>query len=155
MAPRIGESSGVHTMPVAPRTTPLPGTSSARPRTLGRPDAARPVRVLIIDDEREAASSVAQAFAEAHVEICLDSETGLGRAATEPWDLILCDMMMPGLTGRDVYERLAVSAPDKIERVVFVSGGGFTPEIRAFLDRRGPRLLTKPASLAELRALLA
>ena len=43
--------------------------------------------------------------------------------------------MMPDLTGMDVYEELSQSAPHMAERIVFMTGGTFTPRARAFLDK--------------------
>ena len=59
----------------------------------------------------------------------------------ERFDVLLCDLMMPLMTGMDLHQRLLVVAPDQAERMVLISGGGFTPVAREFLDRvKNPRL---------------
>lgn len=129
-------------------------TVRSRPTSVLDP-RRRPLRILIIDDDPDAADAIALAFEGETVRIEHDPAAGVGLAAQHDWDLILCDMMMPGMTGQDVYEALSGTAPARLERVVFVTGGGFTPKIQAFLAQTGPKMLSKPASLDELRALIA
>lgn len=43
-------------------------------------------------------------------------------------DVILCDLMMPGTNGMDIYAALSSALPEQIERLVFVTGGAVTPE---------------------------
>lgn len=58
-------------------------------------------------------------------------------------DLILCDLMMPQVTGMEVHERLTRSASDQAERMVFLTGGAFTPTAHAFLDKMPDRVVDK------------
>ena len=70
------------------------------------------------------------------------------------FDLILCDLLMPGLTGMELHARLLESHPDQARRMVFVTGGTFMPEAMEFLDRTSNPRLEKPFSLAQLRQIL-
>jgi CheY-like chemotaxis protein len=70
----------------------------------------------------------------------------------ENFDLIVCDLMMPEMSGMDFYERLSESHPDKAKQIVFLSGGAFTQSARAFLERVPNARLEKPF---EARTLLA
>jgi hypothetical protein len=45
-----------------------------------------------------------------------------------PYDLILCDVMMPNLSGAGVHQRLSSLRPAVVPRIVFVPGGMFTAE---------------------------
>jgi CheY-like chemotaxis protein len=72
--------------------------------------------------------------------------------ARETFDLILCDMMMPEMTGAEVHARLALVAPELLARVVFITGGTFTPGADAFVAQPGIRVLAKPFNLDDLRA---
>ena len=60
------------------------------------------------------------------------------------FDVILCDMMMPEMSGPEFYEALRTGRPDVIDRVVFMSGGAFTPRSRDFLDRVPNSRIEKP-----------
>jgi CheY-like chemotaxis protein len=73
----------------------------------------------------------------------------------ERFDLLLCDVMMPEMSGEAFFHQLAQVAPDQRERVVFITGGAFTPEARAFLESLPPgRCLFKPLAVEQLRALV-
>jgi len=69
-------------------------------------------------------------------------------------DVILCDLMMPDMTGMDFYDELASSHPHLVPRIVFVSGGAFTPRARDFLSTTTNRHLDKPIDAASLRRLV-
>ena len=52
-------------------------------------------------------------------------------ARGERFDVILCDLMMPVMTGMDLHAALMALAPDQAERMVLLTGGVFTPTARA------------------------
>jgi CheY-like chemotaxis protein len=72
----------------------------------------------------------------------------------ERWDAILCDLMMPELSGMDVEERLARAAPELVARVIYLTGGAFTERARQFLAEGRP-WLEKPVDAAVLRERVA
>jgi CheY-like chemotaxis protein len=72
----------------------------------------------------------------------------------ERWDAILCDLVMPELSGMDVEARLAACAPDLVPRVIYMTGGAFTDRAREFLAAGRP-WLEKPVDAAVLRARVA
>ncbi len=129
-----------------PRMTPLPA-----------PEAMRSCRVLVIDDDPMVCRSLTRLLQAHHtVESITEATEGLLRIeAGERFDVILCDVMMPEVSGVDFYERLRVSVPDQAARVVFVTGGVFSPESRAFLDEGKHRVIEKPVAQGPLyKALL-
>jgi CheY-like chemotaxis protein len=69
----------------------------------------------------------------------------------ERFDLILCDLMMPEMTGMDLYDELEQSTPDQAEKFIFMSGGAFTDNARAFLARSSNEVIDKPFKGAGLR----
>ncbi|WP_170319268.1 PAS domain S-box protein [Polyangium spumosum] len=113
-------------------------------------------RVLVIDDEAPLANALKMFLADEHdVVVSTSGRDALALLEKDPsFDAILCDLMMPDVTGVDVHEALRERAPDVAARLVFVTGGAFTPRMRAFLEEvRNPQL-EKPFDLPKLRALL-
>jgi CheY-like chemotaxis protein len=76
-------------------------------------------------------------------------------ARGERFDLVLCDLMMPEMTGMELHARLREVAPALADRTVFLTGGAFTPSARAFLARVGNARIEKPVEPDQLRALVA
>ena len=74
--------------------------------------------------------------------------------AGDRFDVILCDLMMPVMNGIDLFAAIQERAPELASRVVFFSGGAFTDEARAFLDRVENAALEKPFEPQQLRALV-
>jgi signal transduction histidine kinase len=111
-------------------------------------------RVLIIDDDRMVADAMALTVGdEADVTVVTGARDALELLARgERFDTILCDLMMPVMTGMDLYAEALRVAPDAVGSIVFVSGGAFTPRARAFLDGVGSRCLEKPIAAKDLRA---
>ena len=73
-------------------------------------------------------------------------------ARGERYDAIVCDLMMPGMSGLDFHEELVRVAPEYAARVVFVTGGAVTDQARQFLARTTLPRVEKPFSEATLRA---
>jgi PAS domain S-box-containing protein len=119
------------------------------------PAAATPPRgrVLVVDDEPQEARSVARVLGLEHdVTVLTSSAEALRRAeAGERWDVVLCDLMMPELSGPALAERLAEVAPELAGRMVFLTGGAFTAEGQAVVASGQP-WLEKPVDPAALRA---
>lgn len=118
--------------------------------------ASRRPRVLVIDDEPAVARSVRALLSRDHeVELAHDAAHAIERLlADASFDAVLCDLMMPGTTGMDVHERLERERPGLEQRVVYMTGGAFTPRARAFLERVPNPRLEKPFSLQDLDAAL-
>jgi len=113
-------------------------------------------RVLVIDDEPLLGRTLRLAFQEDHEVVVVTS----GRDALEllasdaEFDLILCDLMMPDMNGMQVYERVLLERPSVADRLVFMTGGAYTAEARAFLDRHVDAQLEKPFDMARFESLL-
>jgi DNA-binding NtrC family response regulator len=69
--------------------------------------------------------------------------------------VIVCDLMMPEVTGMDLYAELERSRPELVRRVVFMTGGALTARAREFLARVTNPRLEKPFDLERLRAIIA
>ncbi len=121
-----------------------------------RPAPRDRARVLIIDDEAKLAWTLRMALSDQHDVVTMAS----GREAVaaiergESFDLILCDLMMPELSGMDVYDAVARLRPELLRRFVFMTGGAFTERARAFLQDPDVRRLEKPFLIQDVEALL-
>ena len=136
-----------------PVTIEAPGVTPAR----GVPEAeAQGGRMLIVDDEPMILGALRRSFAsDYHVTCVGDGRKALDRLrAGERYDVILCDLMMPEMTGMELFTELGKMAPDQQERVVFVTGGAFTPRAREFLERVPNARVEKPIDFQNLRLLL-
>jgi CheY-like chemotaxis protein len=60
------------------------------------------------------------------------------------FDVILSDLMMPEMSGVELYQALSSRFPEYTKKIVFVSGGAFTPATRQFLEHVGTKLVEKP-----------
>ncbi|MDP2346068.1 MAG: response regulator [Deltaproteobacteria bacterium] len=136
----------------------LPAAKSA----VVRPGPATPVasvsrraRILIVDDEPMLGKAVLRMLSPEHDVVAVTAaRDGIARVLGQPFDVIICDLMMPEVSGMDLHAELARFAPDQAERVVFMTGGAFTSRAREFLDRvRNPRI-EKPFDEGSIKALI-
>ena len=113
-------------------------------------------RILVVDDEPLVAKGLVRLLSgEHHAEAVTSARTALARlVAGEPFDLVFCDLMMPEMGGQDFWLALGRAAPALQARVVFVTGGAFTPQARAFLEQVRERVVTKPFDPAEIHAVV-
>lgn len=113
-------------------------------------------RILVIDDEIALHSVCAQVLARHEVIAVGSAEAGLARVrAGQPFDAILCDLMMPGLGGAGFLAALERERPDLVDRLAFMTGGAVTAEADATLRRSAFPPLEKPFGVAALRARVA
>ena len=114
------------------------------------------LRILIVDDDDLVARSL-QRILTAHEITAVSSGAGALDVLRErsDFDLILCDLMMPGMTGMDLYEVVVQAHPALAGRIVFSTGGAFTDGAREFCERHAARVLGKPVSVEALTRILA
>ena len=114
-------------------------------------------RILLVDDEPLVLKSTQRSLSPHHdVTGVRGGEQALDilRSNTD-FDLVLCDMMMPGVDGVDVYEYLRDNAPQLADRMVFCTGGVFTQRFEQLLESTNNLIIHKPIDVDELRALVA
>jgi CheY-like chemotaxis protein len=128
--------------------------SSVEPLPSAGAESARAIRrsVLVIDDEPLILKIVASILAPYHDVTCESrADVALDRIRQgERYDAILCDLMMPQLTGMDLYDALVEIAPKQAQAMLFVTGGAFTARGRAFLNRVPNATIEKPFGAAAL-----
>ncbi|MBI5478249.1 MAG: response regulator, partial [Deltaproteobacteria bacterium] len=118
--------------------------------------AGRRGRILVIDDEPMVLAAVRRAMMPEHEVVTeANASAALHRLrAGDRFDLIICDLMMPQVSGMDLYEELQATAPGLLDRLVFLTGGAFTPRAREFLDSVPSPRMEKPFEGPQLLALV-
>jgi signal transduction histidine kinase len=108
--------------------------------------------VLVVEDEPALAAAVGEALTDAGfvVDRAGDGEEALRGVAAQPYDLIICDLNMPKIDGKQFYQQLSVEYPDLARRVIFVTGDVAGTEAENFLQESGCRWLAKPFRLGDL-----
>lgn len=152
------------TLPAAP-----PGMSLAEPVAAPQSDASvastedRPprrtagskrLRILIIDDEAAIRRTLVRVFRHHDVVEAADGAAGIAALEQSEFDVVLCDLMMPRVSGDRVLEAARTLRPGIADRIVFMTGGAFTPDARSFLDGSDRPVISKPFDIPALRALV-
>ncbi|HVG59377.1 MAG TPA: two-component regulator propeller domain-containing protein [Hyalangium sp.] len=122
--------------------------------TTGRVGGLVRGRVLVVDDDPLVSSALRRTLAREHeVEVVVNSRRAQ-ELLTSPegnYDVILCDLMMPEITGMELHAHLQVSSPERARRMVFISGGAYTQAAKDFLERVENPRVEKPFDPEKLR----
>jgi PAS domain S-box-containing protein len=138
-------------IPGAAKAIRIDAISSARPQQEPTACAA----VLVVDDEPSIGIVVRRVLRDHQVKVVTAAKQALELLESgERFDVILSDLMMPEMSGMDFYDELTRRFPEAAGRVVFLSGGAFTPRAHAFLDRVTNPRLEKPFEPRLLRELV-
>jgi len=107
--------------------------------------------VLVVDDEQDLREVVAKVLERRGytAEQAADGEEAWSKLLEGSYDCILLDLRMPGLSGQELFRRIAVSDPETAAKVVFITGDLDT---RAFLEPLDNRVLIKPLAVQDLEA---
>lgn len=110
-------------------------------------------RILVVDDEPEITEMVAEMLRGAGHEVdAVQSGTdALDCLERLAYDLVVADLRMPGLDGRELFERAIRLRPSLSRRFLFLTGDTLSPLARRFLEEAGRRHLRKPVTPDELR----
>jgi signal transduction histidine kinase len=114
-------------------------------------------RILVIDDEPALCQIVQRLLSpENDVMTSTDAKRALQLLASDSnFDVILCDLMMPEMTGMEFHEQLRRTSAELASRTVFLTGGAFTSHAARFLDGVPNWRIEKPFDLATLRSTIA
>jgi signal transduction histidine kinase/CheY-like chemotaxis protein len=112
----------------------------------------RGTRILVVEDEPTVARLIADVLEDEglHVDVLLDGREALERAGREPFDLVICDMKMPGLDGQNFYQSLGRARSPLQERFLFVTGDVIAQQTHEFLERHRLPHVAKPFRVEEL-----
>lgn len=114
-------------------------------------------RVLVVDDEPLIGRAVSLLLSKAHqVDVATRARDALERLLSgDRYDVILCDISMPEMSGIDFQDEVARVLPEQAERIVFVTGGIPDAATRMRVDASARMVLEKPVAPDHLRALVA
>ncbi|MBK8482401.1 MAG: PAS domain S-box protein [Proteobacteria bacterium] len=116
----------------------VPTVAAVAPTTRGR--------ILVVDDERGVRAALAQLLGRDHEVVTAGSgEEGKQLLAKDrAFDVIYCDLMMPRISGMELHAWLAERDAELAAKVVFITGGAFTPGASDYLAKVGNLRIEKP-----------
>jgi len=113
-------------------------------------------RILVIDDEEPIRAAMIRMLKEHEVVEAASGAAGMQiLEEDQAFDLILCDMMMPAVSGVELHRWLVGAYPHLAKQVVFVTGGAFTPIARQYLARVSNLRVSKPFDAANFKKVVA
>jgi len=115
-------------------------------------ETGKGAHVLVVEDEPTVARLIADVLEDEgmRVDVLLDGREALERAARQSFDLVICDMKMPGLDGQHFYKSLERSGNPLRDRFLFVTGDVIAAQTREFLERHRLPHVAKPFRVEEL-----
>lgn len=116
----------------------------------------RVAKVLVVDDEALVAKALKLGLDdEFEVDITTSAQQALEwLTGGHVYEAILCDVMMPGMTGVELRDRIAAVSDEQAARIIFITGGLLLPQVRQWLDKVPNTCLEKPIDLEGLRELI-
>ncbi len=112
-------------------------------------------KILIVDDEPLLAETLERVLSDTHdITITTSSRKALELIVQKPFDVVLCDLTMPGFSGIDLYETIERTHPGLERRILLMTGGAVSVRANRFVARLGHRVLEKPFALDHLLALV-
>ena len=140
-----------------------PAPAPHEPSAAAAPAATAAPRALLVDDEPVIRQALRRFFQRNGWEVdeagdgaaALARLVGRGAEPDGPYAVIISDLKMPGVSGIDLYERLARERPELLDRLILSTGDSVSAEAADFLRRSACPVLNKPFALAELKGLVA
>ncbi|HSN84880.1 MAG TPA: ATP-binding protein [Polyangiales bacterium] len=131
-----------------PLTVPPTSMSAIRRAAGGK------LKVLVVDDEPVIARLIQKALVDHDVTTANDGREAVALMQENAYDVILCDLIMPEMTGMDVYRAALQRANPLHDRIVFMTGGAFTQRARDFLQSVPNLRIEKPFELTHLERII-
>lgn len=111
-------------------------------------------RILVVDDEPLITRAIRRMLSKHEVSTVDSGEEALAKLRGEPFDLVLCDLTLGGMSGLELRDAVRRENPTLGERFLFLTGGALTAAARDLMAREPERFVAKPISAAELRDLV-
>jgi two-component system NtrC family sensor kinase len=104
------------------------------------------LRVLVVDDEMSVRVALQRYLASRghDVEATTSATDALARLAAQPYDAVIVDMRMPGMSGEQLFRELEQHDPEHARRVIFTTGDTVSQGMREFLASSGRPCIAKP-----------
>ena len=120
------------------------------------PPKSRKARVLVVDDESAICKVFRRTLQNEHDVVTEESAAAAWARLErgERFDVIFCDVMMPEMSGMDLYSKVKAGAPDQAARVVFITGGTYTERAATFLEEVPNPRMEKPFDPRAIRAMV-
>lgn len=138
-------------------TLPLSGQNEQRGLAVPQPPAVLPCRILLIEDNLDANDVLTMLLqADGHsVTSCLDGPSGLRAGLSHSFDVVLCDIGLPGMDGYQVVSALRAALDEPLPCFVATSGYSKREQPDLASEAGFDHYLVKPVSLAALNRILA
>ncbi len=142
-------------IPVRPQEGSAPATPEISPQEV-RPHG-RSLHILAIDDESVLLDLLVDALGgEGHrVDTAGSAREALQKLERGGYDILVCDLKMPEMDGRQLYEILQARWPEMARRLIFASGDTIHPDTRRFIEHSGRPCIDKPFKLETLSGVIA
>jgi len=138
-------------LPISP--LPMPGASAAQ----AQPDPSMPRRILLIEDNADAAELLAMLL-EQHghlVDMRLDGPSGLRAVLDAPYDVVICDIGLPGMDGYQVISSARAALQGPLPCFVAASGYSQSDEVNLAGQAGFDHYLVKPVNIEALSKIIA
>jgi len=141
----------------------LPLAASAAPEevitrdTALKTSPARSLAILVIDDEPAVLALVNAALTGAghRVTATDDPSDALSMIERDVFDLVFLDLQLPGMDGRQLFDRIVAIRPELARRTIIITGDTQSTAVREFLTSFGLMVLEKPFDRAALERVIA
>jgi two-component system, NtrC family, sensor kinase len=130
------------------------GRESPRTNEVEQPQSTvTPRSILVVDDEASIQRLLGSILElDGHqVETARNGREALERIGRHRYDVIITDIKMPDMDGRELYQRLLNLDPSLAHRTIFITGDIVSPDTRSFLQGVNNPCLTKPFRVREVR----
>jgi signal transduction histidine kinase/CheY-like chemotaxis protein len=156
---QVGHGTTMRVMlPGRPKSVDAAGLASSASASMASEtpqQQSRPMRVVLVEDDPLVMTAVERLLGQHTVSRANSGREGLRLLLESPSpDVVLCDLMMPDMTGAALFEEICRVRPELADRFVFMTGGAFTTESRCFLEQARRPVLEKPFSSEQLQTTL-
>ena len=112
--------------------------------------------VLVVDDEPDLRAVLVKQFElrRYNVDQAGDGEEAWRKLQSMVYNCVLLDLRMPGMSGKEFYERLQAESPELIDRIIFITGDTVNPATKSFLSSVANPVLSKPFDFRELEQMV-
>ncbi len=137
----------VRELPAAKLVSPAPPPSPIR-------EAEPSLNILVVDDEEPVIRLISRLLHDLghRSTVTMSGEAGLAASSREPFDMVLTDVRMPGMSGFELLSAIRERDPDMAERVIFITGDTLSTDTLEQLERSGSIYLSKPFSIDQLES---